>query len=208
MQYLEAKGWISKEERIFLKSLAEEYRRENALFINIGVEFGASLVCLRAGNATAGIVGIDLDTSKFVGQGKYHLIQSDSAAWVSSVPDQVKQRGIDILFIDGDHGEAGVTADASLSKYLVDGGCIVFHDCFNPEVPGEIHPLVPGVNVAVDAWFRGQKPGSFIEQPSVASIRWFRRVDSATRISNSNTDIQSAGNRNENSTAPVRKSKV
>lgn len=67
--YLTARGWLSPVEREALKAAAS-YAAARFLFpnfVNIGVEYGASLHCLRAGSQVARIIGVDLDTSKMEG---------------------------------------------------------------------------------------------------------------------------------------------
>ena len=71
-------------ERKWLKNwatvLADEF--EHLTIVHIGVQYGASLVCSRAGAPEARIVGVDLDCGAFQGGEGYELVEQDSRlAW-------------------------------------------------------------------------------------------------------------------------------
>lgn len=140
MSYMDAKGYLSKYERIHLKVLAEDVSTDGVI-VNIGVEYGASLHCLRAGAPEARLVGIDIDCSKLVGDVDVELIESPSAEVEFDNP-------VDLLFVDGNHTFDGVTADIETwLPRVVFGGVAVFHDCLGN------HPAHVIVNKAVSMWY-------------------------------------------------------
>ncbi len=176
--WMTAQGHLTMDERILLRRLSLG-AGALATLLNIGVEYGASTHCLGQGGGR--IVGLDLDVSKFTGtpQGfDLDLIEADSTA------DDTFARlgrdypgGFSVIFVDGDHSYRGVTADARYARYLIPGGVIAFHDCYNWPVEGKIppgvrHGLVPGVDEAVCDWIND----AFWEQDYVDSIRWFRKL--------------------------------
>ena len=64
--------------------------------------------------------------------------------------------GIDLLFIDGDHSEAGVAEDWELwSPLVVPGGTVVFHDARASRAGGR---GLPGPTAVVDRLFRAERP--------------------------------------------------
>lgn len=166
----------------------------NAAILNIGVEFGASLACLRAGNPTARIIGLDLDTTKAVSPYGCELVQVDSHEAVKTWAEP-----LDLIFVDGDHGELGVLLDAGFADFLKVGGHILFQDVYDWDKPGEIHGVCPGVYAAVEKWFRDQYKLEFEELPSVDTTRVFKRVREHEQPRGvaggrgSNTDFQPGG---------------
>lgn len=165
--YLKAKGWLTKSEREFLKNQASMLSPD-ADIINVGIEYGASLHCLRAGNSSATIHAFDLiGDEKLEGLPRALIYKGDSANFASRwVIDS------HFIFIDGDHSYNGVVKDTKFILTLVPGGCVAFHDCYSWESPGMPHKICPEVNQAVDAWYEMNK-GDFQEIPCIDSIRAF-----------------------------------
>ena len=130
---------LTMAEREWLRDQAAELP-EDALIVHIGVLRGASVLCSRAGNAEAAIIGIDLNPDTFEGEqdAMMALIEADSAAIKLEQP-------VALLFVDGDHTEAGVMADIETWVDRVTG-IIAFHDY------GWDHSWVRGVKLAVDKW--------------------------------------------------------
>ena len=144
MDYLSARGWLTENERRLLYHLGL-LTPKNGTIVNIGVEYGASVVCLHEGNPSATIYAIDLvGDDKYQGSAPANFVRGNSAelvklgGWVNS--------GIDVLFIDGDHTTKGVLADIEYTRYVNDGGFVAFHDCY-------ISPAAKAVNRAVDEWY-------------------------------------------------------
>ena len=62
---------------------------------------------------------------------------------------------VDLVFIDGDHSEFGVTADWDLwHRFVVEGGTVVFHDARESQPGGG---GLPGPTAVVDRLFRGPR---------------------------------------------------
>jgi hypothetical protein len=173
--YQTAKGWLAPAERDLLVRLAAAVPADGHL-LNIGIEYGASLVCLRHGNSTAGLVGIDLDATRLASVlweplQPLRLLEDDSG--------QVAPRwtqALDLLFVDGDHSFAGVLRDTVFCDHVVVGGVVVFHDCYDWGGSGRPHGVCPEVTQAVDVWLAKQPTGRWQEQPWVITSRVFRRT--------------------------------
>lgn len=135
--------------------------------IHIGVEYGASLHCSKAGAPKAEIVGVDLDLSKFEGdKDAFTWLEGDSAelGWEHYKPAH-------LLFIDGDHSEVGVHKDIQAWIHTVKpGGVIAFHDCYQDL---DLWPHTAGVRKAIDAW--DWAPTAWEPMQAPDSIAAFRR---------------------------------
>jgi hypothetical protein len=118
----------------------------------------------------ARIIGVDLDITKAVSTYGCDLIQRDSHELVKSWIWP-----LDLIFVDGDHGEAGVLLDAKFADFLPVGGIVAYQDCFDYDNPAIVHLVCPGVNAAVDKWF-AVKQLEFEELASVETTRIFKRV--------------------------------
>ena len=167
---------ITPAEREWLRETADlaEARFGMPTIVNVGVMWGCSLHCLRAGSALARLVGVDLDYehNRLVGDPGAELIEGDSSRVGRDFDGPVH-----LLFIDGDHRHQGVKADIEswISKVAV-GGIIAFHD-YAPRPEHLVgRPDIEGVRRAVDEWFAGVGRG-WEEVRSADSIRAFRRVN-------------------------------
>jgi len=180
MIYKTAKGWLTDQEREALVFYANEMFQQNqsnpATIINIGVEYGASLVCLRHGNPTARIIGIDIDISKCQAT-TTQLVEMDSGALGRAWEQYTEYSEIDLLFVDGDHSYEGVVRDLVWTTYVRPGGYILFHDCYDwpPSPPKTVHTTCPGVNKAVEEWLQANQE-IVVEQNYVDTTRIFRRI--------------------------------
>ena len=156
------KSALTMNEREWLRDRAAALPGD-AIIVHIGVDLGASLLCSRAGNPEAAIIGIDLDPGKFQGEQDemMALVKADSATYYMDGE-------IHFLFVDGDHSEQAVTADIeNYTPALVPGGIVAFHDY------GWSHlRWCAGVKAAVDAWdWTGWKQ---VDAPD--SIRAYERI--------------------------------
>lgn len=177
MGYKDAKGWLRPEEREALVKYARDCRyithnQDRATMVNIGVEFGASLACLRAGAPHASIYGIDIDISKAVSNYHCKLIEADSSLFWMEWPDW---KELDLLFIDGDHTLDGVRHDTMWTTFVRISGYVIFHDCYDYDDPSVVHKLVPGVNQAVQEWAERQDQ-NIMEREPVGTMRIFRKI--------------------------------
>lgn len=183
IDYKTAKGWLKDEERELLFRLAGEVAGINTLILNIGVEFGASLACLRAGNPANRIIAFDPDMSKVLENGYGATLfemssYSQEAYFKIAMQVDDKKKNLRLIFVDGDHGKTGVLLDAKYADLLADGGYILFQDCWDWDKGiGVVHEVVPGVNEAVSEWYaRPDIAKKFVELDSVGTTRVFMKL--------------------------------
>ncbi len=180
--YRSAKGWLRPEEREYLKHIAGAVvYRPATVIVNIGTEYGASLVCFREGNIDAIIYGIDINIEPTPKDLDVHLIEGNSALLWQEGIDEWFETDFDILFVDGDHEYEGVRADTLYTKRVRIGGYAIFHDCYDyahPYIDGHpvTHRVVPGVNLAVEQWYSRNDIGCWDEQGPVGTMRIFKRL--------------------------------
>jgi len=136
-------SYMHEEERELIKLLST--RAANAfdpcVIVQIGVAWGASVYCSRAGAPNATIYGVDIwgdDTLHGTDEQKKELnlqvIREDSkTAWE-------KFKGpIHFLYIDGNHSYEMVSSDIEKwGSKVVTRGFISFHDCIDCEVAEDI----------------------------------------------------------------------
>lgn len=128
----------------FLKFVKNNIKVENIM--EIGVFYGYNLKTLIEEINNNGIsIGIDWKIRKSEKLLSKHygstLIKGDSHQYemLLKVKDILKDKEIDLLFIDGDHSYEGVKKDYEMYESLVrKGGCIAFHDANNDlSIPGK-----------------------------------------------------------------------
>lgn len=131
--------------------------------LNIGIEYGGSLVCLRHGGPKSKIFAMDLiGDDKLVNRiDNCEIIRGDSGELAKKWGER-----LGAIFIDGDHTTEGVLKDCTYIDFLMKGGIVAFHDCTGPA--GE------DVNLAVSLWYQSHAE-EFKELKQVHSIRWFVR---------------------------------
>lgn len=135
MSYKEAKGWLTPDEREALFAAASM----GNVILNVGIEYGASLHCLKEGNPNCYIIAIDLiGDEKFEGnRDRIQFIKGDSTKLVLD-------DGVDVSFIDGGHDYEVVKQDierfAPITRTL-----LLFHDYSDL-------PMHEGVKRALDEW--------------------------------------------------------
>ena len=134
-------------EREWLRDTAAEC--DGGVIVNIGVLWGASLCCLRAGARRSRLIGVDLDCQRLKCDTAAELWEGDSR--------EIHERcnvPVSLLFVDGDHCREGVAADIAgwVPKVQI-GGIVAFHD-YNPSAYDlSLRPELAGVRQAVDDWF-------------------------------------------------------
>jgi predicted O-methyltransferase YrrM len=131
-------GYLSLDEVAFLKKVASKMT-DYAVFVNIGAGAGTSGLAMREANANAQLYTIDISPGGPLGglSGERTLfnraqkelpiqILADSKEYGKDWP---KDRQIDLLFIDGDHTDVGVTGDIKAwLPHVKSGGNILLHD--------------------------------------------------------------------------------
>lgn len=183
---LNAKGWLTEAERTFLFKSAQDMGK-GCNIVNIGVEYGASVVCFAEGaQKDCMIYAFDIDLSNWKLGNEYDNVafgQGDSHQIVIDFIGNTKiSTWVDLLFIDGDHSYEGVKKDLPWLSLVKPGGTVIFHDCYEwpPAPPRTIRPVSPEVNRAVSEWELNDRLASamnkWIELEPVDSMRVFRRL--------------------------------
>lgn len=135
------------------------------VFFNIGVSWGCSLHCLRAGCDDARLVGIDIRDRPVVAA---QALRAELVLGDSRVYHEHFAGPIHLLFVDGGHSFDCVTADiAGWVPKLAVGGVVAFHDY------GGRQPKHCQVREAVDAWL-AKRAGHWEDVPAVGSMKAFR----------------------------------
>jgi predicted O-methyltransferase YrrM len=173
---------LTLKEREWLKGAAERVSarfadREQVVFVNVGVEYGASCHCLRAGSPDALLVGVDLDFSHLEDvealgdDGLYLPLEGDS----TEICHDFLGLPIHLLFIDGGHDYRTVSCDiAGWIPKLAPGGIVAFHDYY--DMHNGQAPWIRGVKRAVDEWMHLKGWGEDWEIVAhVDSVQAFRR---------------------------------
>jgi hypothetical protein len=163
--YKTAHGFLTSHERDLLKTLASKVSKKGTI-LNVGVEYGASLVCLHTGNPTALLIGIDLNNSKCEVSELAKLITANSLELVKDW-----KRPADLIFIDGGHSYDEVVSDIGFADNSPIGGLLAFHDCSDQN--GTPHSSCEGVERAINDWKTREKDWNEIQH--VDSIRVFER---------------------------------
>ena len=169
---VDIRGYITHPEVDCLHHLASRIKRlPYPVFINIGAGAGTSSVALLEGNSEAIVYSIDIRTTEREDETNEHLqipemdpriasriirIWGDSKAVGKAWP-----YGVDIVFVDGDHGYDGVKGDISAwYETIWAGGIIAFHDYGIK--PSDGSEQFPSVRRAVDE-FKGWAHPKLIE---------------------------------------------
>lgn len=158
-----------RSEREWLRDMAAE--RDGGVLVNIGVLWGASLHCLRAGAPRSRIIGVDLDCSQLACNPGVELWEGDSHKLHAQCTVPVA-----LLFVDGDHCYESVALDIEAWTPKVElGGLVAFHDYEPTAYDLTMMPELAGVRRAVDEWAADH--GEIWQQVDApGSIRAYRRV--------------------------------
>ncbi len=170
---------MTKKEREIIRKVAAKAHRvfdsESVLtFVNIGVEYGASLHCLRAGSDKATIFGIEKAKSKLIGDPRAMVIRADSTdlTTVAQVEGPVH-----VLLIDGGHEYDIVLDDATLWAPKVPiGGFVIFHDYHNIQTAEILKSGVAQVAPAADKWVSEVTEHSWRDLVTHDSLRVLERL--------------------------------
>lgn len=141
---------------------------ETPVIVNIGVSWGASLHCLRAGAPRARLIGVDVDFETRPVRRKdllrdVEFVQADSTQYRMEGPAH-------LVFVDGGHDYRTVQGDiANWTPRIPAGGILIFHD-YAPSARDARR--LAGVRQAVDEW-RNEK---WEETDQAKSVVAFRRL--------------------------------
>jgi predicted O-methyltransferase YrrM len=126
-----------------------------ATYVEIGVWKGASSIMMSRHPNLTNVIGIDLfsfehqreEVDAFVhalmGNGTIDIIASESGRAVPELRKILNGRGIDILFIDGDHSVQGARSDFELYSPLVKpGGFICFDDVMDSSMSSGVREAI------------------------------------------------------------------
>lgn len=169
---------LTQAERVFLKEQAALVWKECAptMIVNIGVMWGASMACLRAGAPTARIIGVDIDFETYPLKFKGFMpLKGDSTKVYEEFDGPIH-----LLFVDGDHHYETVRKDIEgwVPKIPV-GGMVLFHD-YNPTPHNlKMFPELEGVKRAVDEWAQKARDWGWTRIPAPDSLAAFRRFPNA-----------------------------
>ena len=159
-------------EREHIKACVELLAKDKPTLtaVNIGIMWGGTMWCIRAGAPHAQLYGVDITPDKWKITEREALaatiIQGDSR-----ICHQDFEAPIDYLLIDGDHHYATVKADIAgwVPKCR---GIVTFHDYAPTELNMRQFPELEGVKRAVDEWFSTQV--GWVELPAPDSLRTFQ----------------------------------
>lgn len=171
--YLNCPGaQVTRAERELIKGYAGQYSG-NATMVNVGVMWGCTVHCLRAGNPAAHIFALDI---KYAWEIKYQELMNVTWMTGDSRTFHWDHMPIHVLLIDGDHHYDVVRKDiANWTRHVDVGGTVIFHD-YNPTKHNlSQFPELEGVKRAVGEWISMEK-GMWKPLPLVDSIASFRRI--------------------------------
>jgi len=163
---------LPRPEREYLLNSAKAMPK-NAVIVNIGVAHCGSMYCLRAGNPTATLYGIDIVECPvpISPELKAEFIIADSTKCYAEFSHSVH-----LLFIDGDHHYATVTSDLThWASKVVKGGRVIIHDCYPLPQDLRKNPHLADVNKAIDDWLK-LNGKQWKELKATNSFRAFQRL--------------------------------
>jgi len=135
-------------------------KTEKLTYVEIGCYAGGS-ACLMLQRKNTNVISIDLggpvpkervleNVNKLnIHNNEYNYIQGNShdIETENKLKEILKGKSIDILFIDGDHSAIGTQKDFEIySKYVADGGYIVFDDYNDHQYCPEVKPGVDAID--------------------------------------------------------------
>ena len=174
--YLECPGaQVTSSERGFLVESARTFSDiRRPVFVNIGVMWGCTVHCLRAGHGGARIVALDIEYSWRI---KY---QDDlNVEWITADSRTYPWKGpIDLLLIDGDHHYNVLTKDiGNWVPHVGVGGLVIFHDYAPSKHNLAQFPELADVRRAVGEWReRENRMGYKWHSDRADSMISFRRI--------------------------------
>ena len=131
---------MTVEEVDCLKKLVRENTNKSPVIINIGAERGVSTLAMLEERPDATIYSIDVNPceGEFENAKKAGLDTTRIIRLLGRSQDIGRHWSFhaDFVWIDGDHRYKGVKGDIlAWGRYVVPGGVMAFHDCFDDEPP-------------------------------------------------------------------------
>ncbi len=161
-------------------------KTEKLTYLEIGCYAGGS-ACLMLQRKNTNVISIDLggpvpkervleNVNKLnIHNNEYNYIQGNShdIETENKLKEILQGKSIDILFIDGDHSAIGTQKDfETYSKYVADGGYIVFDDYNDHQYCPEVKPGVDAIDFT-NYEVLGEFGNEFIVRKNRASIAIF-----------------------------------
>ena len=166
---------VTSAEREYIKSCANHYPAAST-FVNIGIMWGCTIHCLRAGNQSASIYALDIIYQweiAYKDELNVHWLKGDSRTY------NWRHGPIQVLLIDGDHHYEVIKADiANWTPHVPVGGTVLFHD-YNPTpLNMSQFPELEGVKRSVGEWRQSEVDDGrkWESKALVDSIASFRRL--------------------------------
>ncbi len=141
--------WMSRAERLLLYTLAFCLRPKR--YLEIGTLKGGSALLVNAAlnSAQAGGRLVCVDPVPQIAAEHWQLLEARTTLLTGYSPDVLPQASqavgglFDLILIDGDHTYNGALRDGQgVLPFAADGGYLLFHDSFFPEVARAIDELV------------------------------------------------------------------
>ena len=123
-----ASAEVTRVERELIKTCAVAYSAmSRPTFVNIGVMWGCTVHCLRAGHSTARIMALDIRYAWAIKHRE--LLNVEWKTGDSTIYHKQFSGPIDLLLIDGDHHYSTISKDiAGWAPKVRVGGIVIFHD--------------------------------------------------------------------------------
>jgi len=181
--YTGVPGWLTIPEEDLLIKYARNVPN-HGIIANIGVEFGRSMAAFSKFAPGVEIIGIEIKPLKAYGMNLTEaglevppllIGSSNDPINVAKFKDATNDKGIDFLFIDGDHSINGSAKDLELWAPLVKvGGFMALHDtaCATNLVAHHTHF---DVSRSLALWYRDHGV-DWIAADMVDSITSFKRI--------------------------------
>jgi len=155
--YIKTQGsYMHVEERMLINRLSVYVAQkfDPCIIVHIGVAWGASLYCSRAGAPNATIYGVDVFGKENLRGDPEHKAELDIQAirGDSRTTWEEFDKPIHFLYVDGEHTYSTVSSDIqNWGKKVVPGGIIAFHDCVGCEVAADVSRAIND-HIKPDQW--------------------------------------------------------
>ena len=143
---------VTGPERELIKTCAKLFSgASRPVFVNIGVMWGCTVHCLRAGHLTARIVALDV---RYAWKIKHKaFLNAELVTGNSTTYHEQFKAPIDLLLIDGDHHYETISKDiAGWTPKVRVGGIVIFHDYQPAPLNLKQFPELADVKRAVSEW--------------------------------------------------------